>query len=648
MLHPRQKAAVNKYPLWKYITILVIAILSIIYALPNLFGETPSLQISPKDGTVNTALVTQIKDTLKEQKIAYKSLHQESNTVVQVRFADAQDQIAARTALQKTIGSDYIVALNMAANTPNWLLALGAEPMNLGLDLRGGMYLVLEADTQSAINARLDNTLESLAQGVKKLGVTPESQLKASQKPEITKALPVPATYSSIGYVALTFANKADLDKAIAFIKTDYSKTQNNQLVYSALKDKTLLVTFNAQMLAQIKQEAISQVVTVMRNRINALGVAEASVAASGDSRVIIELPGLQDAARAKQILGGTSTASFYIVTPVTDRLKVEEQGIKVYPLTSNGQTYYYQLNGNSVVSGSAIVNASPGVDHQSGQPIVAVQLSSDAAGHFREVTGKHVGDLMGVMLVNTTYKKEMVDGKEVNKIEKTEKLVNAAMIQTVLGANFQITGLDQREANNLALMIRSGALQVPVHIAQEQQIGPTLGKQNIEQGMLSIVVALILVVLFMAIYYHLFGMIANVALVLNLVLIVAIMSIIPGATLTLPGIAGIVLNLGMSIDGNVLVFERIREELRNGMPVQSAISAGYERAFGTIVDSNVTTLIVAIILFAIGTGAVKGFAVTLIIGILTSMFTAVTVSRAMTNLIYGSRRNLKKLSIGI
>ncbi|WP_116964377.1 protein translocase subunit SecD [Fastidiosibacter lacustris] len=648
MLHPRQKAAVNKYPLWKYLMILMIAILAIIYALPNLFGETPSLQISPKDGTIKASLISQIKDTLEQQKLPYKSLHQESSTVVQVSFSNAQDQIAARTLLQKSISNDYIVALNMAGNTPNWLLALGAEPMNLGLDLRGGMYLVLEADTQSAINARLDNTLESIVQGLKKFTITPESQLKASQKIKLSKDFSVPVTYSSIGYVALQFASSGDLDKAVNYLKSDYTKTQNNQLVYSVLKDKMLLISFNSQLIAQIKQEAISQVVTVMRNRINALGVAEASVAASGDSRVIIELPGLQDAARAKQILGGTSTASFYIVSPVIDRLKVEEQGIKVYPLISSGHTFYYQLEGSSVVSGSSIVNASPGVDHQTGQPIVAVQLSSDAAGHFREITSKHVGNLMGVMLVNTTYKKEVIEGKEVNSIEKTEKLVNAATIQTALGANFQITGLDQREANNLALMIRSGALQVPVHIAQEQQIGPTLGKQNIDQGMISIIVALVLVVLFMAIYYHLFGMIANVALVLNLILIIAIMSIIPGATLTLPGIAGIVLNLGMSIDGNVLVFERIREELRNGMPVQSAISAGYERAFGTIVDSNVTTLIVAIILFAIGTGAVKGFAVTLIIGIITSMFTAVTVSRAMTNLIYGSRRNLKKLSIGI
>ncbi len=647
MLNPRQKVAVNKYPVWKYLLILVITVLAILYALPNLFGETPSLQISPKDGTVDAALISKVETTLEKDKVEYSSLKQISDTVIQVRFSDANEQIKARGVLQKAIGDNYIVALNMAANTPNWLLALGAEPMNLGLDLRGGMYLVLEADTQTAINARLNNTLESISNGLKAQGVEKLSEVKATQQKNIAKGVDAPLSYSSVGYVAINFASSSELDKAKAYLNDTYSKTQNNQLVYSSVGN-TLIVSFNSQLLMQIKQEAISQVVTVMRNRINALGVAEASVAASGDSRVIIELPGLQDATRAKQILGGTSTASFYIVKPVLNRLQTEEQGIKVYPLTANGQTIYYQLEGNAVAGGSQIVNASPGVDPQTGQPIVAVQLSSDASGHFREVTSKNINNLMGVMLVNTTYQKEMVNGKEVNKVDKNEKLVNAATIQSALGANFQITGLDQREANNLALMIRSGALQVPVHIAQEQQIGPTLGKQNIEQGVISIVVALVLVILFMAIYYHLFGIVANVALVLNLILIVAVMSIIPGATLTLPGIAGIVLNLGMSIDGNVLIFERIREELRNGMPVQSAIHAGYERAFGTILDSNVTTLIVAVILFAIGTGAVKGFAVTLIIGIITSMFTAVTVSRAMTNLIYGSRRNLKKLSIGI
>lgn len=648
MLNSGQKAAVNRYPLWKYLLILFIGIFAIVYVLPNLFGETHSLQISPKHGVLTSETSANIQQLLDQEKIPYKALNQDSGMLLQVSFQNAKDQFSAKTILQKMLGSDYIIALNMAENTPAWLKALGASPMNLGLDLRGGMYLVLEADTQSAINARLDNTKDSIVQGLKKQDIVPESVLKASQNENINKTLPAPVTYNSIGYVAFIFDNKNTLDKVLAYLKNDYTRQQNNRLVYTALDDKTLLISFNTQLMAEIKQEGISQVVTVMRNRINALGVSEASVAASGDSRVVIELPGLQDATRAKQILGGTSTANFYIVKPVLNRLQVEEQGFKVYPLTSHGQTLYYQLEGNAVVSGSAIVNASPGVNHQTGQPIVAVQLSTDAASDFREITSKNVHNLMGVMLVNTTYKKQMVDGKLINNVEKTEKLVNVATIQSALGANFQITGLDQREANNLALMIRSGALQVPVYIAQEQQIGPTLGQQNINQGMLSVLVVLILVVVFMAIYYHLFGMIANVALVFNLILIVAVMSVIPGATLTLPGIAGIVLNLGMSIDGNVLVFERIREELRNRLPAQSAIHVGYAKAFATIVDSNVTTLIVAIILFAIGTGAVKGFAVTLIIGIITSMFTAVTVSRAMTNLIYGSRRNLKKLSTGI
>lgn len=333
------------------------------------------------------------------------------------------------------------------------------------------------------------------------------------------------------------------------------------------------------------------------------------------------------------------------MVSPVTDRLAAEEQGYKVYAL-DNGRGYqsYYSLRGAPVAGGADIIGASPSVDHQTGTPIVMVELDRSAASNFRQITGKNIGNPMGVMLVNTTYEKvKDKDGKERNVVNKTEKLINVATIQSALGSQFQITGLNQKEANNLALMIKSGALQVPVHIVQETQIGPSLGKDNIEKGMLSIVVALIAVIVFILVYYRVFGVIANIALVMNLVLIVAVMSIIPGATLTLPGIAGIVLNLGMSIDGNVLIFERIREEIRVGMPRQSAIHIGYEKAFTTIVDSNITTLIVAVILFFIGSGAVKGFAITLMIGIVTSMFTSVTVSRAMTNFVYGKRKKLEK-----
>ena len=387
-----------------------------------------------------------------------------------------------------------------------------------------------------------------------------------------------------------------------------------------------------------------------MRNRINALGVAEASVAQAGTNRVVIEIPGIQEAAQAKQILGGTSTASFYMVSPVTNRLATEEQGYKVYSL-DNGRGYqsYYRLKGPAVAGGADIIGANPSIDHQTGTPIVAVELSRSAASNFRKVTTKNINNPMGVMLVNTTYEEvKDKDGKAKNVVSKVEKLINVATIQSALGLHFQITGLSPKEANNLALMIKSGALQVPVHIIQEQQIGPSLGKDNIDKGVLSIVIALIAVMVFILMYYRVFGVIANIALVMNLLLIVAVMSIIPGATLTLPGIAGIVLNLGMSIDGNVLIFERIREEIRAGMPRQSAIHIGYEKAFATIVDSNITTLIVAVILFFVGSGAVKGFAITLMIGIVTSMFTAVTVSRAMTNFVYGKKKKLDKISIGI
>lgn len=504
---------------------------------------------------------------------------------------------------------------------------------------------MLEADTKTSIDAQLDNSLSIILSAAKDNSINISSSTKAEEKSTIK----APQNYFDNGFVSITLANSVDVDKLKQYLSTDFIKTQDPNIIYTN-KGNTVFISYNSAKILQLKQDAISQVVTVMRNRINALGVAEASVAQAGDNRVVIEIPGLQDATQAKQILGGTSTASFYLVNPVADRLAAEEQGYKVYSL-DNGRGYqsYYSLKGTAIAGGADIIGASPSIDRQTGTPIVMVELDRSAASHFRQITGKNIGNPMGVMLVNTTYEKvKDKDGKEKNVVSKTEKLINVATIQSALGSQFQITGLNQKEANNLALMIKSGALQVPVHIVQEQQIGPSLGKDNIGKGMLSIVIALIAVVVFILVYYRVFGIIANIALVMNLILIVAVMSIIPGATLTLPGIAGIVLNLGMSIDGNVLIFERIREEIRAGMPRQSAIHIGYEKAFTTIVDSNITTLIVAVILFFIGSGAVKGFAITLMIGIVTSMFTSVTVSRAMTNFVYGKRKKLEKISIGI
>ncbi|MBK2111483.1 protein translocase subunit SecD [Francisella tularensis subsp. novicida FSC159] len=637
---------INQFPLWKNILIVIVLALAIFYALPNVFGKSPALQISQKDGDVTTQLLVSVENTLAKDKISYQKADiADDKSNIAITFKDVEEQLKAKKVLKDSLSDDYIIAMNMLSNSPNWLSALGANPMNLGLDLRGGMYLMLEADTKTSIDAQLDNSLSIILSAAKDNSINISSSTKAEEKSTIK----APQNYFENGFVSITLANSVDVDKLKQYLSTDFIKTQDPNIIYTN-KGNTVFISYNSAKILQLKQDAISQVVTVMRNRINALGVAEASVAQAGDNRVVIEIPGLQDATQAKQILGGTSTASFYLVNPVADRLAAEEQGYKVYSL-DNGRGYqsYYSLKGTAVAGGADIIGASPSIDRQTGTPIVMVELDRSAASHFRQITGKNIGNPMGVMLVNTTYEKvKDKDGKEKNVVSKTEKLINVATIQSALGSQFQITGLNQKEANNLALMIKSGALQVPVHIVQEQQIGPSLGKDNIEKGMLSIVIALIAVVVFILVYYRVFGIIANIALVMNLILIVAVMSIIPGATLTLPGIAGIVLNLGMSIDGNVLIFERIREEIRAGMPRQSAIHIGYEKAFTTIVDSNITTLIVAVILFFIGSGAVKGFAITLMIGIVTSMFTSVTVSRAMTNFVYGKRKKLEKISIGI
>ncbi|ORM39219.1 preprotein translocase subunit SecD [Francisella endosymbiont of Ornithodoros moubata] len=637
---------INQFPLWENLLILIILGLAIFYALPNIFGKSPALQISKKDGDVTTQLLVNIEKTLAGDKLSYQraSIADDKSNIT-ITFKDVEEQLKAKKILKYSLGNDYIIAMNMLSNSPSWLSALGAKPMNLGLDLRGGMYLILEADTKTAIDAQLNNSLNIILSAAKDNRI----HILSSTKTEEKSTIKAPQNYFDNGFVSITLANSSYVDKLKQYLSTDFSKTQDPKIIYTN-KGNIVFISYNSTKILQLKQDAISQVVTVMRNRINALGVAEASVAQAGDNRVVIEIPGLQDATQAKQILGGTSTASFYLVSPVADRLAAAEQGYKVYAL-DNGRGYqsYYSLRDAAVAGGADIIRASPSIDRQTGTPIVMVELDRSAVSHFRQITGKNIGNQMGVMLVNTTYEKvKDKNGKEKNVVSKTEKLINVATIQSALGSQFQITGLNQKEANNLALMIKSGALQVPVHIVQEQQIGPSLGKDNIEKGMLSIVIALIIVVVFILVYYRVFGVIANIALVMNLILIVAVMSVIHGATLILPGIAGIVLNLGMSIDGNVLIFERIREEIRAGMPRQSAIHIGYEKAFTTIVDSNITTLIVAVILFFIGSGAVKGFAITLMIGIVTSMFTSVTVSRAMTNFVYGKRKKLEKISIGI
>ncbi|MDC0535269.1 protein translocase subunit SecD [Francisellaceae bacterium] len=628
---PGGQAPINQYPLWRNLFILFIVIIAVLYSLPNAFGETPSIQLSPKGGSeVSEQTVQKTKDVLKQYNIKYHNL-EVGKYNISMLFDSVGEQTNAQTELSDAFGNDMTVALNLSPNTPDWLRAIGAGPMNYGLDLRGGMYFVLEADTDSAIKNNLDNFASEIRTQLR------EEKIRYSGVDVIS------------GKVVIEFNNRSQdiIDKAESYLRSHFPQllvtTQNSKGV------EQVSLALNNQEVDQIRDSALTQVVEVMRNRVNELGVAEASVTKSNNNRVIIELPGVQDSARAKQILGGTATVQFQLVNQDASLQAAESGNVPI------GSSLYNFANGQPLVlynrivlSGSAIVGAIATPDPQTQLPSVSIKLSGPEVSYFSKVTGENIGKQLAAVLVQTNFDKKMVNGKEITVPSVSKQIINAATIQSRLGNSFQITGLQMREAQNVALMIRSGALPTPVQIVEEQTIGPTLGAENIKMGAISIAVALALVVIFMFLYYGLLGLVADIALVLNLFFIVGVMSIIPGATLTLPGIAGIVLNLGMAIDGNVLIFERIREELRNGMTPQAAIHAGYQRAFSTIVDSNITTLIVAIILFAIGTGAVKGFAVTLMIGIVTSMFTAITVTRAMVNFIYGKRRQLKWISIGI
>ena len=633
---PRQ-APLNYYPLWRYILIAIILAIAVIYALPNIFGDTPALQLSPKNGTqLSQASVDKAEKVLKESNIAYHGV-EVGKYAMSMRFDDVPAQMKAKTVLSEVFGRRMTVALNLAPNTPEWLQAIGASPMSYGLDLRGGMYFVLEADLQRAIHNDLNSYVSEMRRSFREQDIRYAGMAIRNDSIRVDLGqLGDAKVEAAKNYVARNLPN---LD--ISLDKPSVNKGQETKTI--------MVLALTPEAKQEMKENAMRQTVDVMRNRVNELGVAEASVTRSGSNRVVIELPGVQDSARAKQILGGTATVQFQLVN---------EQASVQAALNGNvpiGSGLYRFPDGRAVVlknqvilSGKSISSAVATHDPQTQLPAVSVKLSGPEVSYFSKVTGENVGRKLASVLVQTNYEQKMVNGekKMVPKVHK--EIINVATIQSRLGNNFQITGLSSREAKDVALLIRSGSLPTPVQIVEEQTIGPTLGADNIQKGAISIVVALGLVILFMILYYGVFGLIANVALLLNLVLIVAVMSIIPGATLTLPGIAGIVLNLGMSIDGNVLIFERIREELRRGLTPQAAISAGYKRAFATIVDSNLTTLIVAIILFAIGTGSVKGFAVTLTIGIITSMFTAVTVSRAIVNLLYGRRRHLRHISIGI
>lgn len=627
------------YPLWKYLLLLVLVIVGILYAIPNLFVDEPAVQISANrpSARVDGNLEQRVTERLKQEGLPYKSLQRTENQLT-LRFYDINEQLKARDVLQATLlpatthdvdaQDEYTVALNLVSSTPPWLKAIGARPMKLGLDLRGGVHFLLEVDTASLVDRNLQNFSKVIAKQLREQNLRYQFVI-FNQKNKLITA---------------QFTAREDGDVAYALILKDFPDLKVEREFEG---EKSLLrISFSPQALQKLQQEVVEQTMTTLRNRVNELGVAEAVVQQQGINRIAVDLPGIQDAAHAKQILGGTATLEFYLVDLDHDANQVAASG--VVPLGSKLYRYEEQpilLKNNLVLSGDAIVSARTGFD-ESGMPAVHVSIGGGSANFFSRVTQQNVGKPLAIVYIETKMDSRTIGGEEVKTRRKIERVVSAPRIQTALGSNFQITGLNAMEAKNLALLLRAGSLPTAIDIVEERTIGPSLGAENIKRGMDSLLIGMLLVIVFMAVYYRLFGLIADLALVFNLVLLVAILSI-AGATLTLPGIAGIVLTVGMAVDSNVLIFERIREELRAGMTAHGSIAVGYEKAFATIIDSNVTTLIVAVVLFSIGSGAVRGFAITLTIGLLTSLLTAITFTLAVVHGIY-ARPGVKKLSIGI
>ncbi|MDY7114817.1 protein translocase subunit SecD [Halomonas sp. SSL-5] len=614
----------NRYPLWKYLLILIVLLVGLVYSLPNLFPEDPAIQISSErgDATVDERQLESIQASLNDAGIEIKDVERsQTSTLLRLRNPDAQ--LAARDRVAAMLGEEYVVALNLAESTPEWLQSLSASPMTLGLDLRGGVHFLLEVDMEAAVSQRL----EVNASAMRELLRDERIRYRDTQIDDRT--------------LTLTFTDAEDRDTARSLISREFPDFQYENRGDG--RGAALAMTLTDQAVDEIQDYAINQNLTTLRNRVNELGVAEPLVQRQGPDRIVVELPGVQDTAEAKRIVGATANLEFRLeARPDTPDSETES-----FPFR-NQASRRADLMRDVIITGDQVSNANRSFD-ENGRPQVNIDLDGTGGTLMNRATRTNIGRNMAVVYIEhkTRDSVEVVDGEEtlVRDAYTERGIISLATIQSALGNSFRITGLDSpTEAAELSLLLRSGSLAAPIYFVQERTIGPSLGAENIKRGVMSVQIGLLLVVLFMLIRYKVFGIFANLALALNLTLLVAAMSML-GATLTLPGIAGIVLTLGMAVDANVLIFERIREELRTGLSVQQAIHAGYERAFTSIVDANITTLLVAVILFSIGTGPVKGFAVTLSLGILTSLFTALLVTRAMVNLAYGGKP-VKKLWI--
>jgi preprotein translocase subunit SecD len=618
----------NKYPFWKNILLLVLLVLGFIYAAPNLFPEQPAVQISPSTALMNVSMeAIQVKVNTLVKAVQINPISEElSKQTILLRFDNTDTQLKAKDILSAGLGDDYTVAVNLLSSTPRWMQAIGASPMKLGLDLRGGVHFALEVDINNLIAQRMQGLTKNISENL--------------QQARIRYAELIPKE----NQLTILFRDAASLNQAKTLLQQQFPAFEFTTSVNNHYQ---LIAAWTKQGLDSLRQLAIDQTINTLRNRINELGVAEPIVQQQGSNRILVDLPGVQDIARAQQILGGTATIEFRLVDTLHDpRLAQSSNAVP-----AGSQLYPYEnqpvlLSKQVILTGNSITDASTSFD-ESGRSAVSISLGGGGEGYFHQVTGENVGKPLAIVYVETKSSAKVVNGKIIHVPRKVERVISIARIQTALPPNFQVTGLtNPQEALNLSLLLRAGALPAPIYVVEQRTIGPQLGAENIHKGIISIVVGFILAVVFMAFYYGVFGLIADIALALNLVLLVALLSLL-GMTLTLPGMAGIVLTVGMAVDANVLIFERIREELRNGVSPQSSIHAGYDRALITIIDANVTTLIVALILFGVGTGSIKGFAVTLTIGLLTSMLTGIMMTRALINAFYGGRP-LKRLPIGI
>jgi preprotein translocase subunit SecD len=620
---------INRYPLWKNLMILGVVLLGLYYAAPNLYTPDPALQIAGSSSSLDIDYRTldQAKAALEEAGISYfgDEIQAEGKSAL-IRLTDRDQQLRAQSVLNRALGDGYIVALNLAPTTPEWLTSGGAQPMKLGLDLSGGVHFKLEVDVEAATERRMALYESGIKRKLR------EERIRGSVRVDDRQ-------------LAMTFRTEADREAARGAVYDMYPELLLDRVDLDGSWELYAQVT--EQTMAEVVDYAVTQNLTTLRNRVNELGVSEPLVQRQGANRIVVELPGIQDTAEAKRILGKVANLEFRLVAE-TNALITDRQRFEYRSPEREGMTEW--LEREIIITGERVSNAAAGFD-QNGQPNVSITLDGEGGMLMSRATRNNIKRRMGVLFIErkyrTRYEKDDLGNEVVVRTPYDEKkLLTAPVIQSALGAQFQITGLDSPgEASELALMLRAGALAAPITFVEERTVGPSLGAENIRLGVKSVQAGLLLVVLFMIIYYRVFGVAAVVALSANLMLLVAVMSLL-GATLTLPGIAGIVLTVGMAVDANVLIFARVREELAKGSRPQTAIDQGFGRAVTTILDANITTLIVAVILYAVGTGPVKGFAVTLSVGILTSMFTAILGTRAMINLIYGGRA-VQKLSIG-